>query len=451
VRSSIQKRVLAARFAVLALLAVACAGPDKLARQSQEELSRGHTEKAYQKARKALDKEPGNEQARAAMTQAAVQLFSGYRERILGLAANGDTLSAAHRCLQLDGFRRELADHRVPAPADSTFHSQESRIRLAAAAKYYRQGQEELASSQPKRAYDDFLAARDLRPGYRDVESLIREAYAKAITRVAILPFEDQTGVRGLSMDLADKIYSEVSRRITPKDFRFTVLVSREDVYARTPVAALGRFDRADAIEVGRGIGADRIVTGRFYGLHSNTDTQHFTQRIFHRELEKGPDGKMLENWVERELNLVYRTRDVTVQYEFQVLSTVDGSVLATRTEELSARARTLFTEFQPRGECRDYGLYSPAMKKSDPAAASKTDESWQAHAGSWTVPELLQRAKDGSGRATYKPECRQEFYGGSSARPVFLGECPPEGDMAYVALDDVWRPVLAALRDLDK
>ena len=450
-RSSIQPRALAPRIALLAFAVVACAGPDKLARQSEEQLAEGHVQKAYEKARKALDKEPGNERARAAMTQAASQLFSGYRDRILGLAAAGDTLSAAHRCLQLDGFRRELADHRVQAPGDSAFGAQEARIRTAAAAKHYRQGQEDLASQRPKRAYDDFLAARDLQPGYRDVESRIREAYAKAITRVALLPFEDQTGVRGLSLDLADKTYSEVSRRIGPKDFRFTVLVSRDEVYARTPVSALGRFDRADAVDLGREIGADRIVVGRFFGVRTETNTEHLTQRIFHKEVERAKDGTRQERFVEADLPLVYRERDVSVSYEFQVLSTLDGSVLATRTEERSARARTIFTEFQPRGECRDYCLYSPEMKKSEPGAVSKIDAFWASHAGSWALPEFLERARDGRGRATYRSECRQEFYSGSSSRPVFLGECPPEGDLAYVALDDVWRPVLAALRDLDK
>ena len=37
-----------------------------------------------------------------------------------------------------------------------------------------------------------------------------------------------------------------------------------------------------------------------------------------------------------------------------------------------------------------------------------------------------------------------------SRKHPVLCGELPSEEDMAYLAYEDLWRPVLAALKDLD-
>ena len=74
-----------------------CASPEKLTRQSEEALSGGHVQQAYDKARKALDKEPGNERARQAMSAAAAQLMNGWKDSILTLAVS-DTMAAARRC-----------------------------------------------------------------------------------------------------------------------------------------------------------------------------------------------------------------------------------------------------------------------------------------------------------------------------------------------------------------
>ena len=61
---------------MLAISALSCAGPEKLTKQSEKAYSEGNLEKAYQKAARALRKEPTNRHARAAMTQAAAQLMN---------------------------------------------------------------------------------------------------------------------------------------------------------------------------------------------------------------------------------------------------------------------------------------------------------------------------------------------------------------------------------------
>jgi len=118
--------------AVVAWLAVSCAGPNKLAEQSEKAYGKGELEKAYQKAARALQKEPENRRARAAMTQVAARLVDERQAEIRGLAIR-DTVAAANRALALDAFRTELTDYRIILPADPEFDRDETQILIGAA------------------------------------------------------------------------------------------------------------------------------------------------------------------------------------------------------------------------------------------------------------------------------------------------------------------------------
>ena len=78
-------------------------------------------------------------------------------------------------------------------------------------------------------------------------------------------------------------------------------------------------------------------------------------------------------------------------------------------------------------------------------------DSQWQERVGSWKLADLLLKARDARGRSKWSRDYRREFHGTDSRnRPVWLGELPGEDDLAFVALDDAWRPVLSTLQELD-
>ncbi|HVP38553.1 MAG TPA: hypothetical protein VMS93_05145 [Candidatus Saccharimonadales bacterium] len=441
-----------ARAAVVAvaLLAVSCASPDKLARQSDELLAQGQAQEAYEKARKALDKEPDNEHARQAMTAAAASLMEGWKRDVRALAGS-DTVAAARRCIDLDAFRRQLSDYRVGLPPDTAFRRDEREIRSNAAQRYYGRGLDALRGHQPRVAYDAFLAARDLLPGYLDVESLIREAYDRAVTRVAILPFANQTDATGLTLELADRIYSEVARRVTAKDFRFTVLVGRDEIYARVPLDALSEMTRDAALRIGRDLDADCVIYGRVYGLSANSNNETFHTPLERRETVRDESGRSSERYAEDDMAVTLRSRSVSVRYELEALDTGTGKALDRRAEERTAEAHTVYTDYLPAPDYDDYSLYRPEVKQSEPERARALDQSWKDRVGSWSLPELLKHAHDQHDRTAYRPDYRGEFLGHSRGRPVFLGDLPPAGDLAEIALDDLWEPVLSVLKDLEK
>src|SRR5438477_10503629 len=147
---------------LICLLALAsCAGPEKLSQQGDKELAQGNARKAYDKAKKALQKDPGNTHAAQLMTSAAKQLVEGRRKDILERASLSDTLLAGRRALELEAFRRELAGFQVTLPPDTSFEHHEHLIRRAAAATAYRDGQDALKSRRAREAYEDFVLARD--------------------------------------------------------------------------------------------------------------------------------------------------------------------------------------------------------------------------------------------------------------------------------------------------
>src|SRR5437773_724770 len=96
------------------LLALAsCAGPEKLSQQGEKELAQGNARKAYDKAKKALQKDPGNTHAAQLMTSAAKQLVEGRRKDILERASLSGTLPGGGAAVrERDRGRRALARRR---------------------------------------------------------------------------------------------------------------------------------------------------------------------------------------------------------------------------------------------------------------------------------------------------------------------------------------------------
>ncbi len=435
---------------LLALFVTSCAGPAQLARMSERELRAGHLRKAYELARRGVDKDPASEPARRAMIAVATQLVDDWKRRILDVAG-ADTVAAARHGLELGDFRAELSRYRIEVPPDPGFADRERLIRDAAAGIEYRGGGEALAARRPKEAWARFLACAEFVAGYRDVQQRIRTAHDQAITRVAILPFANETDVPNLSKSLADAIYGQVARRLDGQDFEFTELVDRDEVYASMTVKELENLPRDGAFRIGNGVEADRIMVGRFHGMRASSTFQSFDHVIYHKVVERDTLGKTHERYMETRFAAVSRERVVTVHYDLEVLDTRTRAVIASCSEPLEAVAHVVWTDFRADGDCDDYCLVPPDLKKSDPERASTVETRWKECCGDWKLPDLLERARQERRRAHYQSSYRGDFARDTRGHPVLLGELPSEDDLAYLALAETWRPVFATLRELDR
>jgi len=435
--------------ALIAMLALSCASANKLAQHSERELAAGDLQRAYEHARSAVAKEPSNPRARAAFGAAANRLFDDRKARILTVA-EVDTLAAARLSLELGDLRGDIARHGLALPADTAFARHEAVIRSAAAGIHYAAGERALSARTPKVAWEEFRTAAGFVSGYRDVSGRIDEAYAQALARVAILPLADQAGVPGISRSLADRVYAEVARHVRPSEFQFTRLVDPGQVYARITVAELDELSRDDAIRIGRRLGADQVVTGRVYGLRSNTNTISVHQVIFRKLVERDTSGARRERYVEQDFHAVERERTVSVHYDLEVVDTEDEASLVAYTDAVEGYARVVFTDFQAQGDCADYCVVPPGLKRSDPTRAEKLQAEWTSHFGTWTLPSLLEQARKDRHRSRYTPGDRAAFFTDCRERPVWLGGLPGENDLATIALDVIWQPVLGMLKELD-
>ena len=434
---------------LLGLLALSCASSNQLARKSEESLNSGQISRAYEFARKALDKDPLNDVARANMAAAAAQMSTDWKGRVRTLAAN-DSLQGAEAALEFAHFRAELARYQVVLPFDRGFREDESRILSAAADHDYRTAVASLNNHQPKRAYLNFVDAGRFMPGFRDIEVRIPKAYELAITRVAILPFANQTDVPGLSKAMADQMYGELDDHLGPRQFQFTRLVDSDQVYARMSVSQLDRLGRDDAIRLGRELGVQRVVWGHYSGLNTNSTTGLYRGTVYRHVVDPDPSVKERDRYEESSFTAVTREREVKVQYEFELLDTDNEQTLARHGDQSHAVANTFYTLFQPSGDCADYVLLPPAMKSADPTRAEQIDKEWSATFGSWTLTKVLTTARASRGRTRYRPEFRKDFLNASFVFPVFLDDLPSPNDMALLALDGTWKPIYEVLKDLD-
>lgn len=434
---------------LLALFTLSCASSNALQRRSDKSLQEGQVSRAYDFARRSLDKDPKNDRARASMTTAATQMSADWKRRIRDQAAT-DSLAAADATLDFARFRAELAHYDVVLSPDPAFREDENRIRLAAAAHYYKTARMAFDARKPKQAYLDYSTAGRFVPGFRDLATRIPKTYELALTRVAILPFANQTEVPGLSKQMADHIYGEVDDHLTPKQFQFTRLVDNDRVYANMTVSQLEQLSRDDAIRIGRSLGVDRVVWGHFSNFTTNSTTGLYNQTIYRHVVDPDPTAKDRDRYEESNFTAVTRQREVKVAYEFEVLDVRSQESLSHRGDQMHAVANTVYSLYQARGNPDDYCLLPPSVREHDAARAERVDKEWEATFGHWTIGKLLLSAREGRGRSRYRPEYRKEFLNASYIFPVFLDDLPAPNDMALMALDASWQPVWESLRDLD-
>jgi hypothetical protein len=432
---------------VLTLL-VSCAGPLKLARESERMLAEGKTQQAYETARRAVDKKPDTDTARRAMTAAAMQIDEDWKRHVMTLART-DTVAAAHATFEKQNFFAELQHYRIELPRDSAFSAREEGIRSAAAGIHYRRGNADMAAGHPKAAFASFSAAADIVPGYGDVQKRIQQAFDAATTRVAVVPFANDTDVPELSKGFADAMYHELAQRVRPPKFEFTQLVGQDEIYASMTVKELEAIGRDEALRIGRGIDAKLVVAGRLHGLRAHSAFRSFERPIYRKVVEHDSLGEHVR-YVETRFGGVSRERSVTVHCDFDVLDARTGAVVATKQDEFESNARVVWTDIRADGDCSAYCLVPPAVQRDDPRHAQEVEDSWRECFGNWKLPDLLERSRRETRRASYEPGDRDEFRHPSHDDPVLLGELPSEDDLTHLALEDAWEKVLKALQELD-
>jgi len=435
--------------ATLALLALSCASASELARRSETALRSHDYQRAYREAKASLAKDSSNGRARMALSAAASHLVDEQEQRIVNLATI-DSVEAAEACIALDDLRADAVRSGATLPVDAEFATTAGIIRRSAARQLYVAALANAKDGRPKQAYRQLVNVRRYVSGYRDIDTRMPKVWQQAVMRVAVLPFDDDTGVPELARDMADQMNTELAGRVRSKGFEFTQLVPLESIYDQLTVSRLGMLSREDAVALGRKLGAERVVWGRFHRLRTDSHTDRYQNSIWRRFVERDTSGRNVERYEEVPFEATERWRQVELRYDFEVIDVDDERTVAERGKDLEATAHTVYTDYLPEASYDSYLLVPPAMKAKDAARATRVQKEWKDTFKSYTVPKLLERSKRDHSRRRYKPEWRDEFVRGSSDYPIFLDDLPSAHEMVRIALDDSWKGVLDALQETD-
>jgi hypothetical protein len=432
-----------------ATLLLSCASTEQLTRRSQKELNEGQAEKAYQTAIVALKHKPENREALSALVAAATELQRRREDRIRALSMS-DTVQAAAAALELRSFRAEVLRLGGHLPDDPAYNAEERAILMGAAARQYQTGTAAATAGDDKEAYRRYFEARSYWPGYRDVDARMQQAFHDAHVRLAILPFDDEMDIPGLVDQVRQQMAAEVAHKLRPDQLVFTEIVPPAEVDRRMTVEEQRHMTSDRAVEIARRIGASRVVWGRIYGAHFETNTDRYVGSVYRREEYSDTSHRTVTRYVEVGLEAVRRRRDVTVRVSSEVLYADQLEPVTQRDRTLEAEARTVYTSYRPDGDCDRYCLVPPDMKQHDSDRASHIESAWHDTFGSWTVPALLQCSRDNHERRSYRSDYRDEFRSNTVGRPYFLDDMPSEADLLVVALYGSGRDIVDQVREQD-
>jgi len=434
--------------ALLALtIAAGCAGPAKLAEKSENKLAKGDHWQAWRLATRALDQAPANPRAKAAARAAATSISEDWQQRIQSIAA-ADSLAAADQVLEFAAWRAEAANYTI-VMLDPGWADRERSLRQVAARVHYQRGTAAMAARRPKSACGEFAHAARFVPGYRDAEARSDKAFARALTRVAFVPFGVASGELSLGRDLAAEWRDELAGRIKEPDAHFTRILDSHSVEDAMSVSQLGRTSREQASRLGREAGAERVVWGAVGPVQAETGLQYFRDTIVRRVVETDGQGHDIVRWVEAPIEVIARVRTVSARVDYEVIATKNGATVAHQRVERTSSARVVWTSFNPVGELASYRLVSDPVREANPGHAREVETRWKNVCGEkTTLVQVLEARRGMRSAARYDRSMLPRLMAGTAL--VFLEDLPPPSDMAYAALADGWQPLRDDLIRLD-
>jgi hypothetical protein len=433
-------------FVIAAFAVAGCAGPAKLAEKSEDKLAQGDVWKAWQLATRALDKAPANPRARQAAAAAASSIAQDWERRIVALAQT-DSLAAAEEVLKFAQFRTDAIPYTTVAVGDGWLE-RETAIRTCAARTHYAEGSTAWKANRPKKAYGEFLEATRFVPGYRDAGTRADAAFAKGLTRVAVLPLRTGPGNEGMGREVAQAWSGSLVEHM-PTDEAFTRMMASDDVERFMRISEMGKSSRADAIRIGAKAGADRVVYGQIGDIDSKTGVQFFRRNIWHRVSGKDASGTVVTRWIAEPVEMIARTRTVQVDMNYEVIATDGGVTLTRQSCPRTIQARAVWTAWIPDGDADSYTLVTEESRGSNPEGAKAIETEWSSVMGAGVTLAQVIDARRACMRKPYDRTAAITRFAAGAAF-VMLQELPSARELAQATAENGWQSVRESLVRLD-
>lgn len=358
------------RFLIFLLLTMlflgACSQNGRLYRKAKKQYERANFEAAVIEASKSLRLKPANAKAQNLLSEAWNQTIQTREANVNRFQNSSDPFKWEHIYSEYTALQN-LSDQLQNLPPlvnpDSGYRlllpfpeldDKLSESRENAAEARYQSGLRYSRMSNSldnqKKAAQDFKAALNFIPDYKDASLKYQQSRSLAVKRIAIMPFEDKSASRSRYGAISELLTDHIISRIMDNRYNseFTEIISRTQMDAvlnEQQLSASGVISEGSSVNLGQILGAHEIMTGKILQITVTPSRTVWVNQtatakvVVGREEYVDEDGKTKERDVYGEVSCEYRrftkTASVVVSGSFSIVDVETGKIKAQESIEI--------------------------------------------------------------------------------------------------------------------
>ncbi len=353
---SLLKQILTAGLLALMLMSLACSKNRSLYSQAVREYRRGELEASLNSSVELLQRKPDYYKAQKLVKKTYPRLLEEGERRLLELGEAPPEQKwdrNVEEFARLAGYENQvrkidpLVNPKTVEKYNFEYRGYQDKLnqsRLTAAEYHYQKALEILGQSDApdhqRKAAQEFQAALNHVPNYRDAAQLFTNSRRLATKRVAIYVFEDKSGTRskygGLIDLLTDTLIAKLVQDKTVSEY--WDIVSRDQIEALLTEQLYGNTEVPQAEnsnELSRLLGAHEIMTGKIIQVNyvpertSELELRETKNMITGKEKYTTDKGKVREREVKEDVTCVYKrytkTASVRITATFSLIDVKTG------------------------------------------------------------------------------------------------------------------------------
>lgn len=201
-------------------------------------------------------------------------------------------------------------------------------------------------------AHTNFLKVLQRKPTYKDAASLSKQCVDKGIYTIALMSFENASGVQGLDA----KVSAYTLEAMTDIKDPFLRVVDRENMQAIIDEQKLqlsGVIDQNTAVQVGELVGAQALLTGTVLSYSEKKGTLRSKQRDGYTEYQEKvlnkEDGKYYyqNRYKPSTYTEYYNSNSCTISFQYKLISLKTGEIIKTEIVEKVLNDEVLYGKYE--------------------------------------------------------------------------------------------------------
>lgn len=262
------------------------------------------------------------------------------------LYARANTLIDYERFADAEGLLKEITRLRAD------FEDAADLKNLAFVEPRYQQALDAYDVEAYRKAYYLFAEVESRSPDYKDTRRLRERAKERALFTVGVVAFENRSAQTGLESLIMARLLAEV-QNIDDPFLRFIDRTNIDNILAEQRLSLEGAIDQRTAVIAGEMLGAKALLRGVLLDAREVEGEQSMENRKgFLGVPVNVKDPKTGAATTQMQYSRVFyqhftRENEVTLTFQFQLVSTATGEILLSDVIELNARDRAEYARFE--------------------------------------------------------------------------------------------------------